>query len=256
MKYNYVIMNPPYKGDLHLKILNKCMEHTSSQIVNLSPVLWLEFPKREETSFIDGVIDSLEVIKASDARKYFCARNQTDLGIYSLDMRGGKKTIEDYSPFQLRGYKNAYEIQNIWHKTMIKMPSNIKEHISRRNDPMKGYCIVFSHMSGLNSNHDFVYTDGIGENGKSYKENVRNQHKNETSHHLTFSTYEEADNFRKSLHTKFMKFIIKIGQPGLIYIMDTIPYMIDYTKKWGDEEFYKYFDITENEIKIIEGIIG
>ena len=39
MKFDHVIMNPPYHRNLHLKILNEAINH-SDDIVNLSPIRW------------------------------------------------------------------------------------------------------------------------------------------------------------------------------------------------------------------------
>ena len=36
-------MNPPYFGNLHLKILQEAMKH-SDEVINLSPIRWLQDP--------------------------------------------------------------------------------------------------------------------------------------------------------------------------------------------------------------------
>lgn len=40
MKFNIVIMNPPYDGTLHLQILEKVLNRCD-KVVNISPVSWL-----------------------------------------------------------------------------------------------------------------------------------------------------------------------------------------------------------------------
>ena len=47
MKFDCIIMNPPYKRNLHLKILAeaiKRLKDDDSKVVNLSPVRWLQDP--------------------------------------------------------------------------------------------------------------------------------------------------------------------------------------------------------------------
>ena len=47
MKFDCIIMNPPYKRNLHLKILAEAITHLkdeTSKCVNLSPVRWLQDP--------------------------------------------------------------------------------------------------------------------------------------------------------------------------------------------------------------------
>ena len=41
-----IIMNPPYNRNLHLKILQEAMKH-GDEIVNLSPIRWLQDPLAE-----------------------------------------------------------------------------------------------------------------------------------------------------------------------------------------------------------------
>lgn len=43
MKFDHIIMNPPYCRNLHLKILNEAICY-SDDVVNLSPIRWLQDP--------------------------------------------------------------------------------------------------------------------------------------------------------------------------------------------------------------------
>ena len=43
MNFDHIIMNPPYDKNLHLKILQEAMRH-SDDVVNLSPIRWLQDP--------------------------------------------------------------------------------------------------------------------------------------------------------------------------------------------------------------------
>ena len=255
MKFDKVIMNPPFKGIIHLSILHKAMLQ-SNEVVNLSPLLWLEFPDsdRKEGAFLEGKIIDLTSIERDYTRKLFNARIPSDIGIYHIGEKGN--SLKSYNPFALRGIESPNIATSIWRKVQDKSPCTIKEVLSKRKAPLEGYCIIFSHMNGLSSNHDYVYINGVADNGKTYKDNIKNQHKNETSHHIRFESYEEALNFKESLKTKTMKFIIGIGQPGLLFILDTIPFMKDYTSPWDDNRFYDFFEFTESEIKVIEAFKG
>lgn len=255
MNFDKIIMNPPFKGNLHLQILRRVLGH-SEDIINLSPVLWLEFPSsnREEGLFLDTKLSELYTLDRTEIRKFFKARIPSDIGIYHITFQG--KSLNTYNPFAIRGM-DTYEIAtSIWRKVQSKSPSTIKEVLRGRKESLEGYCIIFSHMNGLSKNHDFVYFNGVAENGKTYKENIKNQHKNETSHHLRFHTFEEAFNFKESLKTRTMQYIISIGQPGLLFVLDTIPFMKDYTFLWDDKRFYDFFGFTEIEIQEIEQFKG
>ena len=78
MKFDHIIMNPPYCRNLHLKILNEAINH-SDDIVNLSPIRWLQDPLAEykiNSSFkkfneIRERIETIQIITASEARDPF-----------------------------------------------------------------------------------------------------------------------------------------------------------------------------------------
>ena len=46
MKFDRIIMNPPYDGNLHLKFLKEALNHLTEdgKVVNISPVRWLQDP--------------------------------------------------------------------------------------------------------------------------------------------------------------------------------------------------------------------
>ena len=92
MKFDKVIMNPPYERNLHLKILNNMLEQ-SDTIVNLSPIRWLQDPFKDYKQgtdyqrFTDIVkhIKDLGIIDLNEATTLFSgAEFNIDLGIYEV----------------------------------------------------------------------------------------------------------------------------------------------------------------------------
>ena len=43
MKFDIILMNPPYNKNLHLKFIRKCI-NISNKIINISPIRWLTDP--------------------------------------------------------------------------------------------------------------------------------------------------------------------------------------------------------------------
>ena len=77
-----IIMNPPYSGSLHLKILSKIIsEYPNAEVVNLSPIRWLQDPLVEYKSNSDWKkfedirkkIETLDVITSKQAQDIFNA---------------------------------------------------------------------------------------------------------------------------------------------------------------------------------------
>ena len=96
LKVDGIVMNPPYAGSLHLKILKNAIEllkNDNSICVNLSPVRWLQDPiskyknGSDYNTFEESIINhinNLYVIKSNDANTLFNTELPFDLGIYAI----------------------------------------------------------------------------------------------------------------------------------------------------------------------------
>ena len=93
--------------------------------------------------------------------------------------------------------------------------------------------------------------NGYTLNGQYYKD-VRNKNKDRPCGGIAFKTKTEAINFINSCNTMFFKFLVKILHTNSRYVLKDYPFMEDYTQPWTDERFYKFFNITPAEQKIIE----
>ena len=91
MNFDKIIMNPPYDGNLHLKILEQAISllKDDGNCINLSPIRWLQDPLAEYkknsswNKFYDirEKIESLDVVPMKEAIKQFNTDIPTDLGI-------------------------------------------------------------------------------------------------------------------------------------------------------------------------------
>ena len=75
MKFTGIVMNPPFNNGLHLKILEKTMEavdwEQDGKLVCIHPASWLQFPTKQRPIFLNGYIDSFQIINRKDANKVF-----------------------------------------------------------------------------------------------------------------------------------------------------------------------------------------
>jgi len=252
----HIIMNPPYDKNLHLKILRTVIEQCKgAEIVNLSPITEIVSltTKKKTTNFLNGHIESIERVDMLAAQNIFGARIYMDLGIYHLVPTGGK-SVKDLDKFALRGKDSIHK--DIWNKIQSSECKRFSDFITKPDKLMEGYCVVFNHMSGLTKTHNFVYVDGVAPDGKTYKEHVTNQHKNESTDHFEFTTKEEAENFRLYVNSNIIKFVQSCVNYSGRLIMSAFPFMPTYTHPWTDAELCKYFGLTDEEIKEIEKEIG
>ena len=114
MKFDHIIMNPPYCRNLHLKILSEAIKY-SDDIANLSPIRWLQDPlagykKNSDFKKFEDVrnhIESVEVIDAAAANKLFNIKFG-DLGIYHVTKNGGwVNNINSINHFACKVLKKA-----------------------------------------------------------------------------------------------------------------------------------------------------
>lgn len=190
----------------------------------------------EQTTLIDS-IKTIDKIPVEKARELFC-RNPTDLGIWHCFP--GKKFKRSWDPYKLRGFSDSEKCQKLI--DFIVSHDNFKNHVIV-NQPLKNYCVCYSHMNGISKSHNFVYYNNIAPDGKTYKEHIVNQHKNEFPRtHFRFDTFEEADNFRKYCNSEFFKKIKLLTQPGLLRVFELLPWLPDWSHEWTEKELRSYFN--------------
>lgn len=234
-----VIMNPPYCDALHTQILQEAIKH-SNEIVNLSPCRWLQDPCREllrsdYLRFIDVVqrIEDLDIIKCTEASRLFNAGFFADLAIYKLSDKGGFDTGTIINADKTNAFRRTVE------RCIKKEIDTIENHINV--GPVTPYHVNCSRIHGNPGRH--TMRDLI----TPVKEIVRTR----TDAAVYFNTEEEAENFRKSLQTKFYRYIAHFYKFGQNVYFQRLPWLGDYTKEWTNERLCEYFGLDKQEYEII-----
>ena len=248
-------MNPPYKGNMHLKILSKMVEvFPNAEIVNLSPVAWMQdilAEKKKGTSFqrylntICPQISDLEAISVKDANKLFDLEFRGDLGLYYLTGEGG---------FDLEKFR-----YNTKEKVLARKLSYLFENIISTY-PEMGYTY------NMDYSKDFKFTfPAAGHPAKrdwgwlcsgtrAIAYDYRGENLNKKYIKLSFNTEAERNNFYDFLFSNFVQFFVRNARRSVDVppILQFIPYLEDFTEPWTDSRLYEYFNLTDEEIKIIE----
>ena len=252
MKFDVAIMNPPYDGNLHLKILENVIP-IADKVVNISPVRWLQDPlakykknsdyKKFEKS-ISKKIENLEIIDSNTASILFSAAFNMNLGIYTIG-RGG---------YNYKQYENS-----IIDRILSTMPDNMNKHL-QMSIP-NNWSLVMSLMVGgsggrlatcssWNSEYNkYVYYNNKNNNGQTYEEYRKskcwgNVKPRAEACHFEFLTKFELQNFYDALQTKFFRYIFVVTLVDVNVHPEFYPYMQDYTQPWTDKRFCEYFGIT------------
>ena len=246
MKFDCIIMNPPYQRNLHLKILAEAIKHLKDEksvCVNLSPDNWITNPfkmfekeklKREAPIKIGKYVASYESISAEDFNNLFGTSNYFGVGIVTL---GTKETGFDCSKWNstnellLKILEKTYKMPSLRSKFSRRVNNAKFVPVRRRTHKTYNYCEMDS--------NDIDAKDGI-----------------------LFDTEVEALNFKKSIiATWFYKWLDTTEWNGSENSAE-VPFLGDainprtglkgYTGEWTDEDLVLYFNITPEEQKVIE----
>ena len=246
MKFDCIIMNPPYQKNLHLKILAEAIKHLKdddSKVVNLSPDNWLTNPykmfehektKKTAIDIIGTHIDEYEQINANDFNDLFSTSNWFGVGIFLLNKN---KTTFDVNQYDTH---NKFMIKLIG--SIVKLDS-LRSHFSRRTN-------ANFFVPVRRTNHGYLDWCEFNDNNIKSKDGIQ------------FLNQNEVNNFKKSIiNTFFYKFLAKCdwsdGQNSA-----AVPWMGDsinprtglkgYESEWTDEDFVEYFSLAPEEFNEIK----
>ena len=236
MKFDVAVMNPPYGGNLHLKILEKVIPF-STKLISISPDTWCAKHNRWKDTFQkykNSVVAKpveYEHIEHREANDLFDLGNEIEsLGIMVYDKTNDNKidlTKFGFSKKEFNLYDKILsdkEGKLIWRNRInIVEPSNsTKKFIQPVNIWHAG---------------DTCYEAAIGES--------RNHKKGKIQWQAEFDTKNEVQNFQNSLKTKFMECYYKlIVIPSDYKLHMSMFVMNDYTQPWDDKRFCEFFGIT------------
>lgn len=259
-KHMKIIMNPPYNGNLHLKILSHLISlYPDAEVVNLSPIRWLqdplaEYKKNSDYKKYENIrerISSLNVVTGKEAQSYFGNVMGMDLGIYHITKNGG------------------WDSKSLWNSLLVKVYEKNKEFLKDFDYNKKdGWRVRVSTIcggkSGGSGERHFVrqtqkllaFHDGQ-KNGKWWHEYFqKNQYSKITEEIPTsfkFDSEDEAENFINVM-TKtrlgqwyYDKNVVDVHIHNYMFI-----FLPDYTHPWTDVDLYDYFRLSDDEIAEIE----
>ena len=237
MKFDCIIMNPPYEKNLHLKILAEAITHLkndNSKCVNLSPINKFRDAVRNKTRF-PVKVTQIDVISAEFAGKVFDIGLWSDIGIYCID----KDASDDYSTFN-------YIVEHLaFIRKMQEFSNRLKDHSVKK---AAKFSVRFFAGCGCDASHSFRITP------KSYEKACQTTNVGHIVY-ISVETPNEQLNLHTTYSSQFIRFCCKCTY-------DIIPWMGDsinprtglkgYESEWTDEDFCQFFNITPDEQKIIE----
>ena len=238
-KFDVAILNPPYDGSLHLKILEKVIPHCE-ETINISPGNQMFAGKRllkehtlvKKSKVLKEHIRSVELIEPDRANKLFGVAFAGPLMLIHYD-----NSIDgiDYREFNTLNKMQREILNKTIKKWLDEGKKTIADAINEKSD--KEYVLPTPEVHGHQNQSDWIeITSNNYERALKAKQRFGN--------HLAFDTEEERRNCYDSWHTTFHQFIHSLVKADNFNHFEFLPWMSDYTKPWTNKRFCDYFGIT------------
>lgn len=263
-KFDVCLTNPPFNKNganlLELAIIEKIIENcnVSSILCTVTNITDINGPLKcgnkweKYKKILNGKLDYIELIEnSSDLFEIDVAK---DLGILKILQHSSK----DYNDF--RFIHNNINYQFLYekvYKTVVDLKIGLNTHWTNETKP---FYVPLKVLVSKNNYNLITYSSSknkVKNTNTSFKPsnslNVYDKDSNPIAKNIVFETEEEANNFRKLCFTKFYKFLVKhaLTSQNIKNVNKFIPYL-NCKKEWTDEMLYKRFELSENEIKLIE----
>ena len=234
-------MNPPYSGNLHLKILSHLISlYPDAEVVNLSPIRWLQDPLAEykrgsdwkKFEDIRSHISSLDKLTKKETDAAFGIACEP-VGIYAIDC------------------KTPIEFNHDFGKRIIERTEKFYSDYMKHKETPFGVPVAHFHWTIGGTEYFEPFTLALSENG-TYAKTGWTKGLHDTYEMFYFDTEDELKNFKVFLQLKSYQWILGHLLVGKRLPTDLIPMMPTYTHPWTNADLYDYFHLSEEEIKIIE----
>jgi len=250
MHFDYIIGNPPYDRQLHLKILEKvsklskniiwlspCGTYTSNRLI-YAPNMIKSFDRYAK--MLQHLVKN-DVISNDEFEVIFGQRGQTDMSIQIYDM---DYVNEDYTRFV------NFENVDLIKKCMDKCLSNSwRKHLSENTDN-RPYILNISPIHGMKGKPDFYNIECLTYESQlkcEYIDYVSCRGRHIKSHQFKFNSETERHNFYDAYMTKTIVWLNTLWKKDTNVYTNYIPYFGDYTHVWTDEDVMNWLGLSEEE---------
>lgn len=287
MKFDVVVANPPYdRTDIQMRFAKVAFDLCDSYSLIIMPAKWqckgdktremLYSTFRKEVvphmSYIKYFIDSTEIFDISESAgiSYYIADKKE---IYNEKIITNQcKYNKTYNNTIKREFKGIeHSLNNNGQKIIDKIKATNKFMQFKPYNQLKYLKYQFwcnalvSIPCKLTDNGDFINCIMSPKTGKlqvlGQGEIITNKIEHHDNYNLLFSSnsLEEVKYFMSYTYTKFVRFLIFNSIAGLRSVGQDIWWRFvpnqDFNHEFTDDELYKKYGLTDDEIEIIEGTI-
>lgn len=290
MKFDSLVMNPPYKEGLHIEIFIKAFKllkdgGTMTTIQPATPFLNSNTPKPDSRDIeIRNIIKkNVSVLEMVNGNHLFNARLFVPLSIIRLtkepDLSESISVI--YNHYNINNVVHVYTTYNDVHvhgddsvlgiknKIFDKKTISLNDMSSKKikNSP---FWVSLSAVVGNPSTDVMIKPDFycLVPKQKEYDFNslifenyfeLPGRTNGKDKRGIAVNSREEAINLINTMMTKTYRFALSLSKIGVNLwggnMLDTVPYL-DYSVQWTDEMLFEYFEFSNEEINFIKTYIG
>ena len=274
MKFNTVIGNPPYNNDLYLDFVTCGHQIADKYSLWITPAKWQAKGGYKNKQFRQNIVPYIkDVVYYPQCKDIFNIGEPDGITYYIIDKHNefNVKTIENrcdtnkyYNDTISRTFKGGQDSLNNKGQSIINklgdfQPYLVSEHT---DDRQYQYWINSLVPSGIIFSNKGTNTI-IGCGDVINKNNIEIMHKIHPSYYPLFTSDSmlEVASFLSYTYTKFVRFLIFNSICGLSAVTSDpwwrfVPAPVAFDHLFTDEELYKKYNLTPDEIAIIEGTIA
>jgi hypothetical protein len=260
MKFDVVFSNPPYNGNIDIKILNEIVD-IADEFVVVHPSTWLIDRQglsplyNKFKNILDGKLKSVDFFNGNPI---FNIGLFTPCVITHIDCKINTQTQVNY--FGEMFQSNIYDISIFGSKynSLIKpftekMKQNITLKTSFSDD--KKYLVQLAVIIGHSNDSknattmlkDDFYTIVMKDSERNKGLRLEIKRKDDSRLIFSFNTEQEQDNFLNYLKTDFARFCLsmyKVHSNQRAGALNLIPWL-DFTEEWDDDKLFAKFDVSQ-----------
>lgn len=291
MNFNVVIGNPPYNKDAYLDFVTQGHQLAKDYSVWITPAKWQAKGGAKNEDFRQSIVPYMrEVVYYPDCLDIFAIQDASGITYYLIERnRQEKCVIKNYSAMKpcidSEETRSIRQDESLWNHgnlivQKIKQSNDYKPYIIDEVQDKQKYTININKQltvsAGTSGCYDWkrgcIKESWIGNGGMlfgldgvnilpNYKMITANKdNSSDTSINIfTTNSLDKAESFVSWAYTKFVRFLLLINigsltimnQRGWRFVPDPGPFDHIFT----DEELYKKYNLTPEEINIIESVI-
>lgn len=280
MKFDIVIGNPPYNNDIYLDFVEKSFELSSNITCMITPAKWQAKGGEKNKQFRADIVPHMsKIVYYPDCTDVFAIAEAGGIGYYILDKLEHQEIIVE-NKCKLQDLYNDKDTRSIRNReTLINKGNIINNNESIKNskkfslfstDKNKKYQVWLNNklaIGGGKSQGTYLFSNEgmmqcLSISRLVDKDGDTSDVVADSQLVFTSDNKNECEYFLSWIYTRFVRFLISINLGGLTGVANPnndwwrfVPDPGTFDHIFTDEELYKKYNLTPEEINIIESVI-